>query len=351
MAFREKIDYLLLDIRELEKLIAGMRGAETYPVSFFNQSFGLTHKILEDLHRLESVQLNLLRKQMEEHEALLKDLPYKNTSSPSSFAGSGPAAAPGVEPQPADERPDVVTSGAVSFSAPQQDAGERTAGCSDDNEETEQPLRFERPEPLLPPEAGGATAAEGDEPAGMDRPAVTRPDFVPSGTGSTVLVSTGFSNGAQVAPSLHSQEDPAETAPAAGVAPAASKEKRAEPENAPAPSDVTAPSGINQAIPASSPSSVFLGEKVAPQNLSVNEVLERRKLSDFRRAFSLNDRFYFRRELFGGNEERMNQVIDRLNGIHSFTESLAYLKQELEWNLDDQAVADFIGLIEKRYAQ
>ena len=45
MANKEKIDYLLLDIRELETLVAGMRDAEVYPVSFFGQTFDLTHKI------------------------------------------------------------------------------------------------------------------------------------------------------------------------------------------------------------------------------------------------------------------------------------------------------------------
>ena len=50
MANKEKIDYLLLDIRELETLVAGMRDAEVYPVSFFGQTFDLTHKILKDLH-------------------------------------------------------------------------------------------------------------------------------------------------------------------------------------------------------------------------------------------------------------------------------------------------------------
>ena len=39
MANKEKIDYLLLDIRELETLVAGMRDAEVYPVSFFRPDF------------------------------------------------------------------------------------------------------------------------------------------------------------------------------------------------------------------------------------------------------------------------------------------------------------------------
>ena len=48
MANKEKIDYLLLDIKELETLIAGMRDAEVYPVSFFSQTFNLWK-----LHRLK----------------------------------------------------------------------------------------------------------------------------------------------------------------------------------------------------------------------------------------------------------------------------------------------------------
>ena len=56
MANKEKIDYLLIDIRELEKLVAGMRDAEIYPASFFNQTFQLTHKVLKELHTLEEFQ-------------------------------------------------------------------------------------------------------------------------------------------------------------------------------------------------------------------------------------------------------------------------------------------------------
>ena len=75
MANKEKIDYLLLDIRELETLVAGMRDAEVYTVSFFGQTFALTHKILKDLHALETAQIEMLRKQMEEHQALIQSIP------------------------------------------------------------------------------------------------------------------------------------------------------------------------------------------------------------------------------------------------------------------------------------
>ncbi|MBR2497715.1 MAG: hypothetical protein IKB63_05135, partial [Parabacteroides sp.] len=83
--------------------------------------------------------------------------------------------------------------------------------------------------------------------------------------------------------------------------------------------------------------------------LFLNDLLEKNNLSDFRKAFSLNDRFRFRRELFGGDEERMNKAIHELNNLHSYEDSMAYLNNELKWNIEDEAVADFIKLLEKRF--
>ena len=40
-------------------------------VSFFNQSFELAHNILKGLHALETLQIEQLRKQMEEHQNML----------------------------------------------------------------------------------------------------------------------------------------------------------------------------------------------------------------------------------------------------------------------------------------
>ncbi|MCD7976473.1 MAG: hypothetical protein LUG51_04715 [Tannerellaceae bacterium] len=84
-------------------------------------------------------------------------------------------------------------------------------------------------------------------------------------------------------------------------------------------------------------------------NISLNEILAKKRLADFRKAFSLNDRFYFRKELFAGNEEKMNQTIGVLNDIQSYEESITYLKEELQWDMENPCVADFIRLLEKRF--
>ena len=57
----------------------------------------------------------------------------------------------------------------------------------------------------------------------------------------------------------------------------------------------------------------------------------------------------FRRELFGGDEERMNKAINELNELHSYEDSISYLNNELKWNIEDNAVTDFIKLLEKRF--
>ncbi len=197
MGNKERIDYLLLSIRELEKEIAAQRDSDFYPVSFFSRSFDVAHKILTDLHTLEAEQVDVLRQRMEAHRQLIDAIPVV---------------------QPAAITPPV---------------------------------------------------------------------------------------------------DPPVTIPAPETPHPASKDKD---------------------IPAEKKPTLFL-----------SEVLEKNNLSDFRKAFSLNDRFRFRRELFGGDEARMNKALSDLNDLHSYEESVTYLQQELKWIPEDESVTDFIKLLEKRF--
>ncbi len=97
-------------------------------------------------------------------------------------------------------------------------------------------------------------------------------------------------------------------------------------------------------------------EKEAPQagqgkgNVSLNDLLGKKNLSDFRKAFSLNDRFRFRRDLFRGDEGLMNRVIADLDRAGSLEEALRYIEENLQWDVNtDETAADFIRLLEKRY--
>lgn len=232
MANKERIDYLLLDICELEKEVAAIRDAEVYPLSFFSRSFELAHKILTDLHNLEADQLEMLSRQMEEHRRKIHNIPTPEVTLQAE-----------ILEEPVDRKPE---------------------------------------------------------------PEITR----------TVIV---HSKSPEPEPEQQIVVDP----------------ESEEPESL--------------AVVIDEPEQSVSVEHSKPSSVSLNEILERKILSDFRKAFSLNDRFRFRRELFGGDEQRMNKAIADLNDIHSYEDSIVYLNEELKWNVDDESVADFIKLLEKRF--
>lgn len=244
MAENNKIEELLMDIRTLERLVAGMRNEEMYPVSFFGETFRLTHKIFKELYAMETDRIELLRKQMEEHQAMVRAFPdtgweelYREAEVPA-------------------------------------------------EQSSEAHLSVTEEEPVASPGAEPATAQDKIPVALVVSEAVIEP----------------------------------------------------EPVAMPSPAEISEPEELSAKSP--------LAEK---QGLFLHDLLEKRYLSDFRKAFSLNDRFRFRRELFGGDEEKMNRAIADLNEIGSYEAAVSYLRTELKWNEEEEAVADFMKLLEKRY--
>lgn len=265
MANKEKIDYLLLDIRELETLVAAMRDAEIYPVSFFSQAFNLTHKILNEVHSLETIQVDQLRKQMEEHQALIQSMP-RSISTPIPEP-TGPALS-SWQP-PLTVKPVAPPVQEVIFEAAEPEVVIE--------ETVVEELVIEKPvieEPLI------------EEPI-IETPVIAAPPVL---------------------------EEP--------------KSK---------PVAITQTEATHKVI------------TVEKTGVFLSDILEKKNLSDFRKAFSLNDRFRFRRELFGGDESRMNNTLSDLNAIQTFEDSISYLNNVLNWNVEDEAVADFIKLLEKRF--
>ena len=237
MGDKEKMDYLLVDIRELEKLVASMRDAEIYPVSFFSQAYTTTQKIVDNLQSIEADQLALFKEQMEKHRALIKKA--ERLEAEAALVTQMQEQESNYEPVQEMELPSV------------------------------EELKEEKESVATPAAATMAAEKTVSEPA-------------------TSLSSTS--------------------------------------------------------------SHTTTLEQSLPHSISLNEVIQKKFLADFRKAFSLNDRFRFRRELFGGDEGRMNEAISDLNELQSFEESITYLDKKLKWNVEDEAVADFIKLLEKRFS-
>ena len=86
------------------------------------------------------------------------------------------------------------------------------------------------------------------------------------------------------------------------------------------------------------PKSVVLGESL--------------KLSaGLRHAISLNDSFRFSRELFGGNTDLMNRVIEQISVMSSYKTAVAFLSSKVELNEEKEAVNDFLELLKKYFNQ
>ncbi len=77
--------------------------------------------------------------------------------------------------------------------------------------------------------------------------------------------------------------------------------------------------------------------------------LNSKKITDLKASITLGDRFRFQRELFGGNGEKMNKAISDFNSFKTMDEAQAYIAKNFEWALDNDAVSDFIQLLQRRY--
>ncbi|HHV85685.1 MAG TPA: hypothetical protein GXX42_07710 [Petrimonas sp.] len=96
-------------------------------------------------------------------------------------------------------------------------------------------------------------------------------------------------------------------------------------------------------------------EEVVPEEVpgvlrSVNDVIQTPppKL-DVKRGLSLNDRFYFQRELFDNDREAMNSVMTSLNAFDNYEEMERYLREKTSWNFKDERVKSFLELLKKGF--
>ena len=127
----------------------------------------------------------------------------------------------------------------------------------------------------------------------------------------------------------------AETAEAAA---AAEEEEEEEEEGKKEESAIVEEPVVETVVKEEEPKSAVLGESL--------------KLSaGLRHAISLNDSFRFSRELFGGNTDLMNRVIEQISVMSSYKTAVAFLSSKVELNEEKEAVNDFLELLKKYFNQ
>lgn len=67
------------------------------------------------------------------------------------------------------------------------------------------------------------------------------------------------------------------------------------------------------------------------------------------KAFTLNDKFYFIREVFGGNEEDFNETLKVLDSIDNFAEAEEYIYDDMMLDRENADVKKFMDVIKRAY--
>ena len=70
-----------------------------------------------------------------------------------------------------------------------------------------------------------------------------------------------------------------------------------------------------------------------------------------RHSISLNDSFRFSRELFRGDTDLMNRVIEQISVMSSYKTAVAFLSSKVEIDEEKEAVVDFLELLKKYFNQ
>lgn len=82
---------------------------------------------------------------------------------------------------------------------------------------------------------------------------------------------------------------------------------------------------------------------------TVNPALDT-TFQDIQKYFSLNDKFYFLREIFENNPKKMNDTIGMLNTLSTYEESISYLENKLKWDMENQVSIKFMDFLERRFS-
>lgn len=85
--------------------------------------------------------------------------------------------------------------------------------------------------------------------------------------------------------------------------------------------------------------------------LRVDQKLQRHLSKDIRKAFSVNDRFRFQRELFAGSANAMNTAIEHIEAMRSYGNAELYFFSQLNWDRENEVVKDFMAIVRNHFQQ
>ncbi len=133
-----------------------------------------------------------------------------------------------------------------------------------------------------------------------------------------------------------------EPAPQTNIEPAQLPEPEPEPEVEEKPEPLPEP----VSLPEPEPLPVAVPTPEVPR---LETVIAQKESQNFAKAFTINDRYRFTRELFNGDKESFDMAIRRLEAMESLSDAYDYFLNELNWDVDQPEVADFLAIVANHF--
>lgn len=83
--------------------------------------------------------------------------------------------------------------------------------------------------------------------------------------------------------------------------------------------------------------------------LTLDQKISRDSATDISKAFTLNDRFRFRRELFRNSDGEFMETIEVLGAMSSMEEAEDYFFNDLCWDSENPVVKEFMAIVAKHF--
>lgn len=106
----------------------------------------------------------------------------------------------------------------------------------------------------------------------------------------------------------------------------------------------------NSDIPLDDEPEECLDETEEEPVMRLDEKLARDYSKNLRKAFSLNDKFRFRRELFSNSDTVMADTLNLVGAMSSYSEAEEYFYSDLQWDPEMPEVVDFMAIIKKHFS-
>lgn len=87
--------------------------------------------------------------------------------------------------------------------------------------------------------------------------------------------------------------------------------------------------------------------ELSDEDTTVDEL--RHPARELRQFFTINDRYRFRRELFGNSDTSMADLLNMIEAMSSVTEAQDYVYSDLEWDPDNEEVQEFMTIVTRYF--